>query len=229
MRDLDWSAIKESLDAQGYATTDPILSPEQCAALAARYAEESLFRSKVVMTRHGFGSGEYQYFADPPPTPVASLREAFYPPLAQIANEWAGRLGDARRYPTSLSAFRAECAAVGQSKPTPLLLRYEPGDFNRLHQDLYGEIIFPLQVVVLLDRPGEDFEGGELVLTEQRARMQSRAIVVPLVQGSAAIFPVAHRPGRGPRGDHKLALRHGVSAVRRGRRRTLGLIFHDAP
>ena len=229
MKNLDWRAIEDRLETHGVAETGPILSAAECAALADLYQDERRFRKKIVMARHGYGSGEYRYFADPLPERVAALREAFYAPLARIANDWAERLGEARRYPATLAAFRAECAAIGQSKPTPLLLQYGPGDYNRLHQDLYGEIVFPLQVVLLLDRPGEDFEGGELVLTEQRPRMQSRAIVTQLARGSAAIFPVAHRPGRGPRGDHKLAMRHGVSEVRRGRRRTLGLIFHDAP
>ena len=225
---LDWTAIEDSLERRGFAETPALLSSTDCRTLAALYDDESRFRKKIVMTRHGFGSGEYQYFAEPLPASVARLREGLYGPLRRIANAWAERLGEARRYPPTLEAFRAECRAAGQDKPTPLLLRYGPGDFNRLHQDLYGEIVFPLQVVLLLDRPGVDFEGGEFVLTEQRPRMQSRASVAAMSQGTGVVFPVAQRPVRGARGDHRAAMRHGVSEIRRGRRHTLGIIFHDA-
>ncbi len=189
---------------------------------------DPLFRSRIVMARHGFGRGEYKYFAYPLPDDVAALRVAFYPPLAAIANRWNGQMGVASRYPDDHAAFLARCHEAGQTEPTPLLLRYGAGDYNCLHQDLYGEHVFPLQVAFLLSRPGHDFTGGEFVLTEQRPRMQSRAEVVPLIQGEGVIFPVHHRPVQGTRGIYRVTMRHGVSRLRTGRRHTLGLIFHDA-
>ena len=225
---LDWPAITAALDAHGCATTGPLLTTQECAALAATYDKDPLFRSRIVMARHGFGRGEYKYFAYPLPDDVAALRSAFYPRLATIANRWNGQMGVATRYPDEHAAFLARCHEAGQTRPTPLLLQYGAGDYNCLHQDLYGEHVFPLQVAVLLSRPGHDFTGGEFVLTEQRPRMQSRAEVVPLIQGEAVIFPVHHRPMQGTRGIYRVTMRHGVSRLRTGRRHTLGLIFHDA-
>jgi len=224
---LDWARITSDLDAFGAAVTGPLLAPEECAGLAARYESEAGFRSRVVMARHGFGRGEYKYFAALPPL-VAALREGLYPRLAPTANAWNAAMGLPRRFPPDLAAFTAECHAAGQAKPTPLLLRYGPGDYNCLHQDLYGEMVFPLQVAVLLSEPGRDFAGGEFVLTEQRPRMQSRAEVVPLRQGEAVVFAVHHRPVQGSRGTYRVNLRHGVSRIRSGERFTLGVIFHDA-
>jgi hypothetical protein len=206
----------------------PLLGADECAALSAHYDDDTRFRSRVVMARHGFGRGEYKYFAYPLPDPIAALRTALYPPLAQIANRWNEQMGVATRYPDDHAAWLARCHAAGQEKPTPLLLRYGPGDYNCLHQDLYGEHVFPLQATVLLSRPGDDFSGGEFLLTEQRPRMQSRAEVVPLAQGEAVIFPVHHRPVAGTRGIYRVNMRHGVSRLRAGRRHTLGIIFHDA-
>jgi hypothetical protein len=217
----------DGLDERGYATF-PLLSPSDCAALAALYEQAESFRSRIVMAQHNFGRGEYKYFAAPVPAAVAALRARLYPPLAAIANGWNERLGLAERYPPDLDAFLARCHAAGQTRPTPLLLRYGPGDFNCLHQDLYGALAFPLQVAVLLSRPGEDFSGGEFVLVEQRPRMQSRAEVVPLAQGEAVAFAVNHRPVSGARGAYRVTMRHGVSRIRAGQRFTLGLIFHDA-
>jgi hypothetical protein len=225
---LDWDAIGESLDTYGCATTGPLLSPEDCAALAARYDADEQFRSRVIMGRHGFGRGEYKYFAYPLPDPIAELRGALYPPLAGIANRWNEALGIAQRFPTGHAAYLKHCHAAGQTRPTPLLLQYGPGDYNCLHQDVYGENVFPLQVAFLLSAPGKDFTGGEFVLTEQRPRMQSRAEVVPLRQGEGVIFPVHHRPVRGTRGVYRVNMRHGVSRLRSGKRHTLGIIFHDA-
>ena len=204
------------------------MTPEECRALAARYADEDGFRSRIVMARHGFGRGEYKYFANPLPDIVTALRSALYPPLAAIANRWNEQMGIEPRYPDAHDAFLARCHAAGQTRPTPLLLRYAQGDYNCLHQDLYGEHVFPLQATVLLSRPGEEFSGGEFVLTEQRPRMQSRAEVVPLAQGQAVIFPVHHRPVAGTRDTYRVNMRHGVSRLRGGRRHTLGIIFHDA-
>jgi hypothetical protein len=225
---LDWAAIGAGLDAHGCATTGAQLTAEECAALAGAYAADELFRSRIAMARHGFGRGEYQYFAYPLPGAVSELRTALYPPLAEIANRWNEAMGIAVRYPREHAAFLARCRDAGQGKPTPLLLQYGPGDYNCLHQDLYGEHVFPLQVAFLLSRPGADFSGGEFVLTEQRPRMQSRAEVVPLRQGEGVIFPVHHRPVRGTRGIYRVTMRHGVSRIRSGRRHTLGVIFHDA-
>jgi hypothetical protein len=192
------------------------------------YGSDAPFRSKVIMARHGFGRGEYKYFAYPLPEVIATLREALYPPLADIASRWNETMGIDVRYPPTHAGFLARCHKAGQTRPTPLLLQYGEGDYNCLHQDLYGEHVFPLQLTVLLSRPGEDFTGGEFVLTEQRPRMQSRAEVVPLAQGQAVIFPVHHRPVRGTRGSYRVNMRHGVSRLRSGRRHTLGIIFHDA-
>src|SRR6185503_11565725 len=225
---LDWPAIDASLDAHGCATIAGLLPEDDCRALARSYADDTRFRSRVVMSRHGFGRGEYKYFAYPLPELIASLRAALYPPLAAIANRWNAAMGIATRYPDELAAFLERCRTAGQGKPTPLLLQYGAGDYNCLHQDLYGELAFPLQVAVLLAEPGRDFEGGEFVLTEQRPRMQSRVEVVPLARGDAVIFPVNHRPVQGTRGIYRVNLRHGVSRVRSGHRATLGIIFHDA-
>jgi hypothetical protein len=225
---LDWTAIGAALDAHGCAVAGALLAGDDCAALARSYADEARFRSRVVMSRHGFGRGEYKYFAYPLPDLVASLRAALYPPLAEIANRWNAALGIDTRYPADHAAFLERCRAAGQTRPTPLLLQYGTGDYNCLHQDLYGELAFPLQVAILLAEPGREFTGGEFVLTEQRPRMQSRAEVVPLGRGDAVIFPVHHRPVQGTRGIYRVNLRHGVSRVRSGRRSTLGIIFHDA-
>ncbi|MES2452372.1 MAG: 2OG-Fe(II) oxygenase [Pseudomonadota bacterium] len=205
-----------------------LLSAAECEATAALYGPGPAFRSHVVMARHGFGQGEYRYFAYPLPPLVAGLRGALYPRLAPIANSWNERMGIDGRFPEDHAAFLDRCHEAGQSRPTPLLLRYGAGDYNCLHQDLYGEHVFPLQVAILLSAPGEDFTGGEFVLTEQRPRMQSRAEVVPLMRGDAVVFAVNQRPHRGARGDYRVALRHGVSKVRTGHRHTLGIIFHDA-
>jgi hypothetical protein len=225
---IDWATVAAQMDSRGCAVLPSLLAPSACRQLAEVYADDSRFRSRVVMSRHGFGRGEYKYFAYPLPAPVAELRTLLYPPLAPIANEWSRRLGEDQRYPASLEAFLDRCHAAGQVKPTPLLLQYGPEDYNCLHQDLYGEWVFPLQLTVLLSQPDRDFTGGEFVLTEQRPRMQSRAEVVPLGQGDAVVFAVHHRPVRGTRGDYRVNLRHGVSRVRSGRRQTLGVIFHDA-
>lgn len=225
---LNWTAIVPNLDDHGCATIGPLLSPEECAALADSYDSDRVFRSRIVMAHHGFGRGEYKYFAYPLPQAVANLREALYPALALLANRWNEVLGISVKYPSTHAAYLRRCHADGQSKPTPLLLRYGPGDFNCLHQDIYGENIFPLQVAFLLSEPDRDFTGGEFLLTEQRPRMQSRAEVVPLKQGEGVIFPVHHRPVRGTRGIYRVNMRHGVSRLRSGRRHTLGIIFHDA-
>jgi hypothetical protein len=225
---LDWTRLGEELDAHGCAVLRDLLSENECAELAASYADDTLFRSRIVMARHGFGRGEYKYFADPLPELVAGLRAALYPPLAAIANRWNAALGLDARYPAEHGEFLARCHAAGQTKPTPLLLQYGQGDYNCLHQDLYGEHVFPLQVAFLLSEPGRDFTGGEFVLTEQRPRMQSRAEVVPLGRGDGVVSPVHHRPVEGSRGAYRVNLRHGVSRVRSGRRHTLGVIFHDA-
>ncbi|MFE1600512.1 2OG-Fe(II) oxygenase [Methylobacterium sp. ID0610] len=225
---LDWPRITADLDAHGCAAAGPLLDPGTCARLRALYPEEPPFRSRIVMARHGFGRGEYKYYAYPLPEPLGALRAALYARLAPIADRWNAALGSAVRYPASHADFLARCHAAGQTRPTPLLLRYGPGDYNCLHQDLYGEHVFPLQVAILLSAPGRDFTGGEFVLTEQRPRMQSRAEVVPLAQGEAVIFAVHHRPVQGTRGTYRVALRHGVSRVRAGERYTTGLIFHDA-
>jgi len=225
---IDWDGVARDLDAQGHAVVERLLPPADCSALAALYGDAARFRSRVVMARHGYGRGEYQYFARPLPGPVASLRTALYPHLVPIANRWHAAMGLDTRFPPDHAAFLERCHAAGQSRPTPLLLQYGPGDYNCLHQDLYGEHVFPLQVVVLLSQPGRDFEGGEFVMTEQRPRLQSRPMVVPLVQGDAAVIAVHQRPVQGTRGVYRVNLRHGVSMLRAGRRHTLGIIFHDA-
>ena len=225
---IDWDATRRELDAHACAVLPGVLPMEACNALAASYESDDPFRSRVVMARHGFGRGEYKYFRYPLPEVIAALRTALYPPLAEIANSWNAAMGIDVRYPPDHAAFLERCHRAGQTKPTPLLLRYGEGDYNCLHQDLYGEHVFPLQATVLLSEPGRDFTGGEFVLTEQRPRMQSRAEVVPLRQGDAVIFPVHHRPVQGSRGSYRVNLRHGVSRIRSGRRYTLGIIFHDA-
>ena len=224
----DPAAITADLDARGWAIVPGLLDPATCAAIAAGYDDPAHFRSQVVMARHGFGRGEYRYYRYPLPDPIAGLRTALYPSLVGVANRWHERLGIPTRFPADHAEFLARCHDAGQARPTPLLLRYGPGDYNCLHQDLYGEHVFPLQVAVLLSRPGEDFTGGEFVLTEQRPRMQSRVEVVPLRQGDAVVFAVNHRPVAGSRGDYRVAMRHGVSTLRSGQRHTLGVIFHDA-
>jgi hypothetical protein len=225
---LDWRRVAADLDAQGCAPMEALLTPEECRALAALYAEDGIFRSRVVMARHGFGQGEYKYFAYPLPALIAELRTALYPRLAPIANRWNERMGIGTRYPEEHEAFLQRCHEAGQHRPTPLLLQYGSGDYNCLHQDLYGELAFPLQATVLLSEPSEDFTGGEFVLTEQRPRMQSRPEVVPLRQGDAVVFAVHHRPVQGTRGTYRVNMRHGVSRLRSGQRHTLGVIFHDA-
>jgi hypothetical protein len=227
-RMLDWVRIASELDEHGCAITGTLLSREACVQLTRSYDDEARFRSRIVMARHGFGQGEYKYFAAPLPSAVARLRGSFYAPLAEIANRWNGQLGATPRFPGTLDEFLARCHRAGQTKPTPLLLKYGPGDYNCLHQDLYGEHVFPLQLAILLSDPGEDFTGGEFVLTEQRPRRQSRVEVVPLRQGDGVIFPVHHRPVAGARGAYRVTMRHGVSRLRSGRRMTLGIIFHDA-
>jgi hypothetical protein len=225
---IDWSRITAELDDRGHATTGPLLSAEECRQLADGYNNATQFRSRVVMARHGFGRGEYQYYGYPLPHIVQTLRESLYPPLAHIANGWNKALGIPALFPLEHVQFQQRCHEAGQTRPTPLLLKYQQDDYNCLHQDLYGELVFPLQVAFLLSDPVHDFTGGEFILTEQRPRMQSRATVVPLRQGEAVIFAVNHRPQRGTRGVYRVAMRHGVSPIRSGQRFTLGVIFHDA-
>ena len=227
-KNIDWERISHDLDANGNATMEKLLTPAQCEALAALYAEDAPFRSRVVMGRHGFGRGEYKYFGYPLPKTVASLRAAFYPHLVPIANRWNERMRLDGEFPADHEEFLARCQKAGQTRPTPLLLKYGAGDYNCLHQDLYGEWVFPLQVAVLLSQPGKDFSGGEFVMTEQRPRMQSRPEVVPLGLGDAVVFAVSHRPVQGTRGTYRVNLRHGVSRLHSGERYTLGVIFHDA-
>ncbi|HEY5084011.1 MAG TPA: 2OG-Fe(II) oxygenase [Rhizomicrobium sp.] len=228
MTEQDWTRIAAELDEQGWAVLPGLLDPAACDRCAALYDQDDRFPSRVVMARHGFGRGEYRYFAYPLPAPVARLRTALYPHLAPIANGWQARLGLEARFADRHADYLARCHANGQTRPTPLLLRYGPGDYNCLHQDLYGAEVFPLQVAVLLSRPGADFTGGEFVLTEQRPRMQSRPEVVPLAQGDAVAFAVHVRPVQGTRGFYRVNLRHGVSRLRSGHRHTVGVIFHDA-
>jgi hypothetical protein len=225
---VDWSEIADSLDGRGYATTPQLLTKGECRDIAALYSREEAFRSRVVMQRHAFGRGEYKYFRYPLPSAVETLREAIYPRLAPIANRWRERLREEERFPASLAAYLEQCHRAGQERPTPLLLKYGPGDYNCLHQDLYGDLVFPLQLTVQLSAPDEDFTGGEFLLVEQRPRAQSRGEVVPLRQGEAVIFPVHHRPVEGTRGPYRVTMRHGVSRLRSGQRYTLGIIFHDA-
>jgi uncharacterized protein len=225
---LDWEPVSQDLDAQGSAMIERLITPAECDALAELYPEDGIFRSRVVMERHGFGRGEYKYFSYPLPDIIDGLRTAIYPYLAPIANRWNTALGIDVRYPEKHAEFIARCHDAGQLRPTPLLLQYGAGDYNCLHQDLYGEHVFPLQVTILLSEPERDFTGGEFVLTEQRPRMQSRPEVVPLRQGDAVVFAVHHRPMQGTRGLYRVNLRHGVSRVRSGHRHTVGIIFHDA-
>jgi hypothetical protein len=225
---FDWEQVGSELDTHGCALLPGLLTPQQCATYARSYEEAGLFRSRVVMERHGFGRGQYQYFAYPLPAQLEALRSKLYAPLALIANRWHAALDIDTRFPPAHADFLQRCHAAGQLRPTPLVLKYEAGDYNCLHQDLYGEHVFPLQVAVLLSQPGTDFTGGEFVLTEQRPRMQSRVEVVPLVQGDAVVFPVNLRPVNGARGPYRVAMRHGVSRLRSGSRHTLGIIFHDA-
>ncbi|GEL19149.1 2OG-Fe(II) oxygenase [Pseudonocardia asaccharolytica] len=227
LADLDWPALGRSLDESGFAMTPPMLSPTQCAEVLEMFDDDARFRSTVVMARHAFGEGTYRYFAEPLPPLVQALRERLYPPIAAIANRWAERLGG-RRFPETLDELLAECARLGQREPTPLVLRYGPGGHNCLHQDVYGELTFPLQFLIMLSRPDEDFAGGESVFVEQRPRQQSRPMVARPAQGQAVIFPVRERPRRGARGYHRVQMRHGVSAVHAGDRHVLGVIFHNA-
>ncbi len=224
---LDWPEISSELDAQGNAVIEALLTRAECDAIAALYAREDLFRSRVVMTRHGYGRGEYKYFAYPLPALVAALRLHLYAHLAPIANRWNEAMKVDVRYPEDHAAFIERCHEAGQTRPTPLVLQYREGDYNCLHQDLYGEHVFPLQVAILLSEPGRDFAGGEFVMTEQRPRMQSRPMVVPLRQGDAVVLAVHQRPVEGIRGVYRVKLRHGVSRVRSGHRYTVGIIFHD--
>jgi len=224
----DWPSVEAALDAQGCALIRGLLPVEECRALAALYPDDAQFRNRVIMERHGYGRGQYRYFSYPLPAIVGKLRASLYPRLSPIANRWNESMGIDVRFPAELEAFLKRCHGAGQDKPTPLMLEYGAGDYNCLHQDLYGEHVFPLQVAILLSRADADFTGGEFVMTEQRPRMQSRAVVVPLQQGDAVVFAVRHRPVRGTRGTYRVNLRHGVSEVRSGRRHTLGIIFHDA-
>ncbi len=225
MAETDLTAVFER---DGYAVLPGLVSAENCSALVALYDDREAFRSRVVMARHGFGQGEYKYLAYPLPPMVETLRQRLYRVVAPVANRWQGRLGVKALFPDTLDAYLARCHAAGQQRPTPLILKYGPGDYNCLHQDLYGELAFPIQATVLLSRPGEDFAGGEFLLIEQRPRRQSTGEVVPLKQGDAVLFPVNHRPVAGARGFYRVTMRHGVSRVRSGSRLTLGVIFHDA-
>jgi hypothetical protein len=225
---VDWDEVAASLDERGYATTSALLSVEVCREFVALYPTEDAFRRRIIMQHHAYGRGEYKYFRYPLPTTVDGLRQAIYPHLAPIANRWRERLREEGRFPPSLGAYLAQCHAAGQERPTPLLLKYETGDYNCLHQDLYGDLVFPLQLTILLSASEEDFTGGEFLLVEQRPRVQSKAEVVPLQQGEAVVFPVHHRPVEGTRGPYRVTMRHGVSRLRSGQRYTLGIIFHDA-
>jgi uncharacterized protein len=225
---LDWEAIHASLHAQGFANTGPLLTNAEANAVITNYDTEALYRSRVVMARHGFGQGEYKYFDYPLPPLMAQLRQQLYPRLAPVANAWQAAMGLSPRFPEELPQMLARCHDAGQTRPTPLILKYGAGDYNCLHQDLYGEHVFPLQAAFLLSAPGADFSGGDFVLVEQRPRMQSRPHVVPLRRGEAVIFAVHHRPVQGTRGVYRVNLRHGVSAVRQGQRFSAGVIFHDA-
>ena len=228
VKTIDWERVSQDLDTQGSALIERLLSPEECQALAALYSKDGIFRSRVVMERHGFGRGEYKYFSYPLPDLIAGFRIALYPHLVPIANRWNNAMGIDVRYPQKHADFIQRCHRAGQVRPTPLLLQYSAGDYNCLHQDLYGEHVFPLQLTILLSKPDKDFTGGEFVMTEQRPRMQSRPIVVPLRQGDGVVFAVSNRPVRGTRGVYRVNLRHGVSRIRSGHRHTLGIIFHDA-
>jgi uncharacterized protein len=225
---VDWNEIAASLDERGYATISALLSAEICRGLVGLYSSEDAFRRRVIMQHHAYGRGEYKYFRYPLPDTVEALRQAIYPHLAPIGNRWRDQLREQGRFPPSLGVYLEQCHRAGQERPTPLLLKYETGDYNCLHQDLYGDLVFPLQLTVLLSAPEEDFTGGEFLLVEQRPRVQSRAEVVPLQRGEAVIFPVHHRPVEGSRGSYRVTMRHGVSRLRSGQRYTLGIIFHDA-
>lgn len=225
---VKWDAVMAELDEFGVAPTGQLLDGQTCLALRELYDQDAHFRSRIVMQRHGFGSGEYKYFANPLPQVISGLRQGFYERLAPFANRWNERMGNGKRYPPDLAAFLAECHGDGQAKPTPLLLKYGAGDYNCLHQDVYGAHLFPVQLVILLSEPKKEFEGGEFVMTEQRPRMQSRAEVVPLAMGEGALFAVNDRPKAGTRGDFRVKMRHGVSRIRHGERFTLGIILHDA-
>ncbi len=225
---FDWTEAGHALDERGYATLDAILTPQECSEIAGWYDDDARFRSTVAMARHGFGEGEYKYFSYPLPALIDALRREAYPPLATVANHWAERLGESAGFPATLDRFTRQCHTAGQKKPTPLVLRYGAGGYNRLHQDLYGAIAFPIQMAILLSRPGADFDGGEFILAEQKPRMQSRAEVVPRRQGDAVLFAVNERPVAGTRGYLRARMRHGVSTIRAGHRATLGIIFHDA-
>jgi hypothetical protein len=225
---IDWTKMAADLDARGCGVIKGLLSVQECLALTALYPDDNHFRSRVMMARHGFGRGEYKYFAYPLPGLIADLRPALYAPLRDVANRWNDAMGIDIRYPDQHAAFLQRCHDAGQTRPTPLLLQYGAGDYNCLHQDLYGEHVFPMQIAILLSDPGKDFNGGEFVLTEQRPRMQSRPEVVPLHQGDAVVFAVHHRPVQGTRGFYRVNLRHGVSRIRSGHRNTVGVIFHDA-
>jgi hypothetical protein len=226
--ELNWPDLLAGLDERGYAVLSGLLGERECRSVAALYDDEAAFRSRVVMARHNFGRGEYKYLRYPLPPLVRDLREALYPPLAPLANRWHERLHLEPCFPATLDAYLKRCHAAGQQRPTPLILKYETGDYNCLHQDLYGELVFPIQATVLLSKPGEDFTGGEFLLVEQRPRMQSKGEVAPLGQGDAVLFAVNSRPVAGTRGDYRVTMRHGVSRLRTGRRLTLGIIFHDA-
>jgi hypothetical protein len=228
LAEIDWDRVAADLDVQGFAVIEGLLGAGECSDLLSLYRDDALFRRHVIMDQHGYGRGEYKYFAYPVPGIVGQLRSLAYPRLARVANRWSEQLGSGIRYPATLDQFLERCHDAGQLRPTPLLLKYGPGDFNCLHQDLYGEHAFPLQMAILLEEPGRSFTGGEFVLVEQRPRMQSRATVVPLTRGDAVIFAGQHRPVRGRRGFHRVNLRHGVSELSSGRRHTLGIIFHDA-
>ena len=228
IEDHDWERAAADLDQHGWTVLPGLLDPATCADMAALYDHETGFRKEVVMERHGYGRGAYRYFAYPLPPLIGAMRRAFYGRLVPVANRWHERMGFPVRFPADHAEFLDRCHGAGQVRPTPLILRYGRGDYNCLHQDLYGEHVFPLQAAVLLSAPGEDFSGGEFILTEQRPRMQSRAEVVPLGQGDAVIFAVALRPRTGSRGDHRVTMRHGVATIRTGRRHMLGVIFHDA-
>jgi hypothetical protein len=225
---LEWQTLESDLNIHGYVTTPSLLSECECAEISALYEQEALFRKTVNMARHSYGDGQYRYFAEPVPEPVASLRKSFYAPLATIANRWVARFRSSERFPETINEYRAVCERNGQIHPTPLMLDYQQGGFNCLHQDVYGELAFPLQAAGMLSRPGADFEGGEFLLVEQRPRKQSRGEAVVLEQGQFIIFPNQVRPVAGTRGDYRVKVRHGVSRVRWGHRRTLGIIFHDA-
>lgn len=225
---LDWNSLQQQLDEQGYATFSPILSADQCAEFIQAYGEESLYRTTIDMKRYRFGVGEYKYFQSPLPKMLLQLREAFYPELAHAANRWLTHLGQERRYPDSLDVFLEECRQAGQTRTTPLILKYEAGGYNCLHQDLYGDVFFPFQVLLTLNQQGEDYEGGEFLLVEQRPRQQSRGHVIRLEQGAGVIFPTSFRPVEGTRGYYRATLRHGVGTLTSGTRYSLGIIFHDA-